>query len=86
MKEKIKSLKNEIELELNSVKNLKDLNEIKNKYLSKKLIKQYKYIWFDKLKIKCIMCYMQLHIGQMKITGKWQMPAEGIMLSGISIF
>ena len=36
MKEKIKSLKNEIELELNSVKNLKDLNEIKNKYLSKK--------------------------------------------------
>lgn len=36
MKEKIKNLKNEIELELNSVKNLKDLNEIKNKYLSKK--------------------------------------------------
>ncbi len=36
MKEKIESLKNEIELELNSVKNLKDLNEIKNKYLSKK--------------------------------------------------
>ena len=36
MKEKIKSLKNEIELELSTVMNLKDLNEIKNKYLSKK--------------------------------------------------